>query len=1049
MNLSKQILFSAKILSLLFFLCFLFVSFLPQNSLAASSSDTLSTANLGDIVSFGGKDWIVFDNADSSTKIGLLYQPFTSLGKKRYDTTKVDPDHIFDKNNTSSIGYYLNNSFLSSLSLPLSQEGWIINNTWDYTHVSTTAHSHSALGSESIILDASTGAHTHPSVTAKVGLLPYQKLTVDLKPILNSTCTSTEYWMLMTGHINYYNKVFRITNTGAEDYAYCNNTDTTNTNYDYYFRPAIYLRSDLILDPVARTLSEPPLVPQIDSTIGWVKGPASVAIIPATSAGVTLTAKYTTNDVDWTAYTTPLEITAEGITIVKAKSITSAGIESSIVQAEVKIDNTIPIGSMNINGGDSTTSTAAVTLTIEATDSGCGIISKMAVSNNPIDPASANWQAYSNTFDWTLDSTEGEKTVYILFKDYCGNISIEYSDKITLAYTTTDDGGGADSAAEALTPEEIINNTAITTNEESTKNAINAIETIKLSLNNAYTESNKLEAYTTVYNILTNVSTIINKITDSEVKKGFVSEFVSALEIMSKDYSTSPSLNLASMLSKIVNKLNSLNISGSDIQAKTNALYTNIITSSDTLINNGTDNSALVNAVKDIINNTSVLISKNNNGSGSDMNMIVEKTLSKLGVQAVESTLNGNNASIDISNETYQNIIKCGATLSKAASDFENTLKNNNIFPNKFKKAVTLKITSKENTSNIITNLPNTLLNEISKNGVNALGISMGLANINLNTNSINTNTSEKISFNVKKLDKSKDLTPEQTSQSGLGSVYEFEASLIEKDGTRSNVRTLNQPLEVEIPYTLEEGNNPDNLSVYVYVEDEDHLENPNDKSKLNTWQAIGGKYDPNKKIIKFNRSSFSMYSIIQVNKSFGDLMKYDWAKKEIESMASKGIIAGKTPTQFDPSANITRAEFAGLIVRVLGILDTKAKVSFDDVKPGDWYYNTVASAYKAGIIQGTSSTKFEPNAPITRQEMMQITSNAMVKVLEIENNANEADLDKYVDNSLTASWARKAIALNIKLGIIKGNANLSLTPNHKTIRAEAAVIVKRLYDIM
>ena len=606
--------------------------------------------------------------------------------------------------------------------------------------------------------------------------------------------------------------------------------------------------------------------------------------------------------------------------------------------------------------------------------------------------------------------------------------------------------------------------------KEKINNTIKTIEDVNSTIANASNTADESKAIESVIDVIPSISEVINESDDEESTEKLIENYINTLDAVSDTYDKNTNLENAAAISKIINKSVEHfkdTPSTDNIMKKTDAMYTKLVASTDTLIESTTDNEKLVTTVKEIINNTSPLTGKESKGpkgpkgprdvanpeiSGSRVsveNIFVKKTIDKLGEQKITSRIRDGKALAEIDNDAAEKIIKAAANISSSLGDLENTLQQNNIPIEKFNKKISLKIQNSNTTNNIVTNIPNTILSKIRKEGVKSFEVSAGLANITLNTDNVYSDESSNISINVKKLDKNKDLKPEQATLSGMDNVYEFNVSLIDKTGKNNKINAVNKPFTVEIPYTLKPDDNPDNLSAYVYVEDEDHLENPNDKSKLFTWQAVGGKYDPVKKVVKFNRSSFSMYSIVQVNRSFDDLLKYDWAKKDIESMASKGIILEKSSAKFNPSAKITRAEFAGLIVRALGIMDSKAKVTFDDVKPQDWYYSAVASAYKAGIIKGKTSNKFEPYAYITRQEMMQVTYNALVKVLEVEDEGNDYALEGYKDEKSVASWAKKAIALNIKLGIVSGNGNDTLSPNDETIKAEAAVIVKRLYDLM
>ena len=91
--------------------------------------------------------------------------------------------------------------------------------------------------------------------------------------------------------------------------------------------------------------------------------------------------------------------------------------------------------------------------------------------------------------------------------------------------------------------------------------------------------------------------------------------------------------------------------------------------------------------------------------------------------------------------------------------------------------------------------------------------------------------------------------------------------------------------------------------------------------------------------------------------------------------MAEAGIVSGVTPTQFEPERTITRAEFAAMIVRALGITATDGP-AFEDVANNAWFYSSVTAAAKAGLIVGYNGY-FRPDDLITREEMATIIAKA------------------------------------------------------------------------
>ena len=107
----------------------------------------------------------------------------------------------------------------------------------------------------------------------------------------------------------------------------------------------------------------------------------------------------------------------------------------------------------------------------------------------------------------------------------------------------------------------------------------------------------------------------------------------------------------------------------------------------------------------------------------------------------------------------------------------------------------------------------------------------------------------------------------------------------------------------------------------------------------------------------------------------FCDILR-DENKAEIVKMAEKGIINGMSENVFAPEKQVTRAEFATMAVRGLGI-DRGGEISFADVDKDDWFYGYVASAYKNGIVYGVSETEFYPNGSITCEEAAAMTARA------------------------------------------------------------------------
>lgn len=181
----------------------------------------------------------------------------------------------------------------------------------------------------------------------------------------------------------------------------------------------------------------------------------------------------------------------------------------------------------------------------------------------------------------------------------------------------------------------------------------------------------------------------------------------------------------------------------------------------------------------------------------------------------------------------------------------------------------------------------------------------------------------------------------------------------------------------------------------------------------------------------------------------FKDLKQVaSWAKEAIEGLAAIGIVKGVGNDNFQPMKPVTRAEFAAMLVRAFKLTGGSVPASMNDVTASDWYYDTVAAALKAGLAQGMSSGKFEPNRPITREEMAVMSANALKLVnMNMPDNL-EAALSKFKDKEKIASYAKSAVALLTKEGIINGTGADLFTPKGIANRAQAATIIWNLLSV-
>ncbi|MGM9578456.1 MAG: S-layer homology domain-containing protein, partial [Evtepia sp.] len=166
-----------------------------------------------------------------------------------------------------------------------------------------------------------------------------------------------------------------------------------------------------------------------------------------------------------------------------------------------------------------------------------------------------------------------------------------------------------------------------------------------------------------------------------------------------------------------------------------------------------------------------------------------------------------------------------------------------------------------------------------------------------------------------------------------------------------------------------------------------------------------------------------------------------------IEALTARGIINGITDTSFAPDKTMTRAQFATIVVRGLGLPEKTSQV-FDDVKAGDWFAPYVGSAYAYGIVNGKSATRFDPNGTITRQEAAVMVARAARLCgldTELDAAAVRDTLAQFTDYVTAGDWARQGLAFCYRQGILDDSA-LTIQPLVPILRCE---IAQMLYNLL
>ena len=181
----------------------------------------------------------------------------------------------------------------------------------------------------------------------------------------------------------------------------------------------------------------------------------------------------------------------------------------------------------------------------------------------------------------------------------------------------------------------------------------------------------------------------------------------------------------------------------------------------------------------------------------------------------------------------------------------------------------------------------------------------------------------------------------------------------------------------------------------------------------------------------------------VDVTELFTDV-SHSWADDGIQYCVTHQLMSGIGNDLFGPKLTTTRAQ----IVQILYNLEGEPKVSgttpFTDLTQ-DWYQDAVLWAYQTGVVAGTSSTTFEPDRPVTREQIAVILMEYMTRVLKLERTWTPADLSTFPDEGSVSDWAKDAMADAVGLGLISGASNggqTLLEPQGSATREQVATIL-------
>ena len=182
----------------------------------------------------------------------------------------------------------------------------------------------------------------------------------------------------------------------------------------------------------------------------------------------------------------------------------------------------------------------------------------------------------------------------------------------------------------------------------------------------------------------------------------------------------------------------------------------------------------------------------------------------------------------------------------------------------------------------------------------------------------------------------------------------------------------------------------------------------------------------------------------VDVTQMFTDVEK-NWAYPGIQYCVTHGIMGGMGDGTFAPTGTTTRAQIVQILYNLEGTPAVSGTTPFTDLT-ANWYKPAILWAYQNNVVAGTSPTTFDPERPVTREQIAVILTQYMFNVLKMNRTWTPADLSTFPDGAQVSSWAKEAMQDAVALGLINGtkasDGVVYLDPQGSAARQQVATIL-------
>ena len=176
--------------------------------------------------------------------------------------------------------------------------------------------------------------------------------------------------------------------------------------------------------------------------------------------------------------------------------------------------------------------------------------------------------------------------------------------------------------------------------------------------------------------------------------------------------------------------------------------------------------------------------------------------------------------------------------------------------------------------------------------------------------------------------------------------------------------------------------------------------------------------------------SSMSAYAVNDISNH--------WAKDYIEKFIDAGVINGYEDDTFRPNNNMTRAEFATVLSKLLDDPSVPTDHRYTDVPESAWYFDAVQKLCTLQII--SEDEKFNPQNNITREQVMVMLARATRLTA-----TDTSVVNKFSDANTISDYALDAVAAFVENGYTNGYQDGTIRPKNNITRAECVKLIDSL----